>query len=205
MKNPLLTLALPLLLLAAVFYGMRSPSPAPAPIASPTRSAPGVTQPSRLAIPSQADQQASFDAARQKIEAANEKLREHATKAFASMTPKTERLLVDAVMRFREPRCRDLFKTWNLDAETADTAIKLIAEREAEVMARGRDFLRAGIDGAADYRTQQSVNKALADVQLTALLGEARSAELRKLEKQLDAEYRVRARASANARANAND
>ncbi|MDI1310596.1 hypothetical protein [Prosthecobacter sp.] len=195
MKKPLLTLLLPLLLAATLLCTLRDkdgPTPsAPAHVAA--AAAAPATQPSRLAIPSPADQRAAFEAVVQKMEDQNEKLREHATKAFSNMSPKLERRLLATVMRFREPRCRQLFSTWKLDAETADAAIKLIEAHQAEVMTRRRDFLMSGIHGAPDYRIDKSVNQALAEVQLTALLGEARSAELRALEKQIDAEYLARA------------
>jgi hypothetical protein len=194
MKKPLLALLLPLLLVATLLCTLRDkdgPAPtsrAPAPVVA----APA-TQPSRLAIPSPADQKAAFEAVVKKMEDQNEKLREHATKAFSNMSPKLQQRLLATVMRFREPRIRQLFSTWKLDPQTADAAIKLIEEHQAEVMTRRRDFLMSGIHGAPDYRIDKSVNQALAEVQLTALLGEARSAELRALEKKLDDEYLARA------------
>lgn len=192
MNKPLLTLALPLLLAAALFSIVRQDIPPAAPTSARIAAAAPATLPSRLAIPSPAAQQAAFETTRQKIEDANEKLREHATKALSNMSPRLQQRLLDTVMRFREPRCRQLFSTWKLDPQTADTAIKLIEEHQAEVMTRRRDFIMAGIHGAPDYRIDTSVNQALAEVQLTALLGEARSAELRALEKKLDAEYLAR-------------
>ncbi|WP_395752489.1 hypothetical protein [Prosthecobacter sp.] len=196
MKKQLLTLALPLLLAGGLFLGMVqntiSPQPAPPPVAqknTPQISPKVITDPQAL--------QAYLDNARKKFEDTDQKLRDHAAKAYSRMTPQMERRLLDTVMRFREPRCRELFTRWNLDPETADSVIKIIEEREGEVMARRRDFLKAGVNGASDFSNHQNVNQALAEVQLTTLLGEARAAELRRLEKQLDAEYLARARSNA--------
>lgn len=125
----------------------------------------------------------------------NEKPGEHALRAYAKTSSKTEKLKLEGIMRFREPRIRELLKLHQVDAETVGTVLLFIQEREAMLMNRRRTFLTSGMGAASEYRLDKKIDESLSELQLEKVLGVELARKLKDLEKKIDAEYLAKARA----------
>ena len=127
---------------------------------------------------------------------------EHFAKAAAiekeTSTPERQRELVDAKMRSREPSYRDLFASWSIDSGEATKVLKIIRDREAQVMRTKSEFLKRTLN-ANKYHVERNTDEALAELKLNELLTSKQLEELFQLESRLSAEEFDRGQKVVNA------
>lgn len=106
------------------------------------------------------------------------------------LTPERQKKIVDFLMKEREPKYRDLFSAWHLDAKSSDRVLHLIREREvAQMMMRAQaskavanSSLKEAFETAVEKHKEQNASKFFDDVELITILGYSRYEELKKLD-----------------------
>jgi hypothetical protein len=119
-----------------------------------------------------------------------------------AMTPERIKLMVDVLMQSREPRYRSLFENWNLDSVASEEVLKIIRGRETRINEILKTLNETGNAGRRDFVDNYKIEKTLAEIQLSNLLGESRYAEFAKLESQMDTNMQAQAQKIINKQLN---
>lgn len=191
MKRLALIIALLLMLAIAAFYfpnrqasekeGIRTQSPT-----SYESVRPQVSQANPKEVPPVNSAETILAETKQKIDLIRKQHDERLARLAEITTPEVQQKMIDGQMRFREPAYRDLFESWDLDASTAEQALKIIREREVQLMETRLKFFRKGSNGAQESQQGQTIDIALAEAKLMELLGEKNLQELAKRESEMD-------------------
>jgi len=191
MKRLALIIAVLLMLAIAAFYfpnrqaseteGVRTQSPA-----SSKSVRPQVSQANPKEVPPVKSAETILAETKQKIDLIRKQHDERLARLAEITTPEVQQKMIDGQMRFREPAYRDLFESWDLDASTAEQALRIIREREVQLMETRLKFFRKGSNGAQESQQGQTIDIALAEAKLMELLGEKNFQELAKRESEMD-------------------
>jgi hypothetical protein len=96
-------------------------------------------------------------------------------------------------MKSREPRYRELFEDWKIDAATAGETLRIVREREEKIRHASDKYLMQELD-IKGVGESLATAKAAANDQLIAVLGPDRHMEFTELEEQMKAEGISKAR-----------
>jgi hypothetical protein len=120
------------------------------------------------------------------------KLREEGENALArvarGISPGMQEVLLDTNMRAREASYRPLLESWNLSSTEIDLAMKLVRDRETQLLQARLEFLKTGVAGADEFRMSAKSEQAQLQLPLLGLLGERRYDEFVKFEKRFESE-----------------
>lgn len=189
-----------LLVLVAVLvlaaYGVMTLAHAPP---ASTKSTPLATVPIRPSSPSflmraiaRAQQRIVFDEQMRQIKERSAELRARMAKTAVKISPEMRRQSRDRIILRREPKYRELFETWDLDATTVDKVLAVIRERETRI----HEALYTSMESGAptDYVDTKRMEQRRAAGQIIDLVGDDHYAELAQMESGIAAEELAKGR-----------
>lgn len=100
----------------------------------------------------------------------------------ALTTPEMDQKAVDASMRTWEPQYRSLFVSLGLSETAIKEALGIIHERESKLIELRTNFFRLGSAYRNEYKLRKETEEALAEANLTNLLGVEGFDQLSKME-----------------------
>lgn len=113
------------------------------------------------------------------------------SRVASAMTPKIRQMMVDGLMRSREPRYKKLFEEWKLDKETASKVLEVVRVRETKIKEEFQKFYSIGVKGREDFFENYAMEKNVAEIQIRLLLGDDCFEEFSLLESQMVAELQA--------------
>ncbi len=121
-------------------------------------------------------------------------IREHGRKAAANLSVKAKNGILNVRMKDREPRCRQMFQSWGLSESDANEIMRIIREREDELLRHRYEMYSDGLAGVKQYRVEDQATRAVANVRIEQIVGPERLAAINRLEQAIDSERLAKAR-----------
>ncbi len=121
-------------------------------------------------------------------------IREHGRKAAANLSVKAKNGILNVRMKDREPRCRQLFQSWGLSESDANELMRIIREREDELLRHRYAMYADGLAGVKQFSVEDQTTRAVANVRIEQILGPERLTALNRLEQTIDSERLAKAR-----------
>jgi len=121
-------------------------------------------------------------------------IREHGRKASANLSVKARNGILNARMKDREPRCREMFQSWGLSESDANELMRIIREREDELLRHRYAMYAEGLASVKQFRVEDQTTRAVANARIEQIVGPERLAALNRLEQTIDSERLAKAR-----------
>lgn len=110
---------------------------------------------------------------------------ESGKKLAVLLTPEYRATAVDRVLRERNPQYQSLFASWKIDDAVQHDILTLVRDRELRWAESRAKAFSGGHTAMDTYKADKLFNETLSQMQLSKLLGRARSDELKKLEAEI--------------------